>query len=73
MIAASRSVVFETAEQPAERRIVLLLLATHRADNEVTRIRCRAQKILEPFDRVSVRPLEVVEDEDERRRRLERL
>ena len=58
-------------EQPSERRIVLLLFRSHRADDEAARVGCRAQEILEPFNRVGIRPLQVVDDEDERRRRSE--
>lgn len=68
-----QTVGFETTEQPSERRIVLLLLGAQRADNEAAGIRRRAQEILQPFDRVRVRPLKVVEDEDERSRRMERV
>ena len=64
-------VALEMTEQPSERRIVLLLLRAHRADNEAARVGCRAHKILEPFDRVAIGPLQVVDDEDEGSRRSE--
>ena len=66
-------VALEVTEQPSERRIVLLLLGAHGADDEAARVGCRAHEILKPFDGVAVGPLQVVDDEDERSRRPERL
>ena len=66
-------VAFEMSEQPPERRIVLLLLGAHRADDEAARVGRRAQEVMKPLDRVGVRPLQIVENEHERRGRPERL
>ena len=66
-------VAFELAEQPSERRIVLLLLGAHRADDEAARVGRRAQEIVEPFDGVAVGPLQIVDDEHERSGGPERL
>src|SRR5580704_17078559 len=63
----------ELNEEASERRIVLLFFGAHRAVDQITRAGCRAKNILEPFDRIAVRPLQVVEDEDEGRRRSESL
>ena len=66
-------IALEVIEQPSERRIVLLFLRAYRADHEAARVGGRAQEIVEPFDRVRIRPLQVVNHEDERSRRPEYL
>ena len=66
-------VAFEVTEQRSETRIVLLLLRADRADQEAARVGCRSQEILEPFDGVCICPLQIVDDEDQRRRRPESL
>jgi hypothetical protein len=64
-------VAFEITQQPFERRIVLLFFDAHGADDETARVRCRPHEVVEPFDRVAVRPLEIIDDENERGRRPE--
>jgi hypothetical protein len=61
-------IALEVAEQSFERWIVLLLLRVHRSDNEAPRPGRRAHEVMEPFDRVAIGPLQVVDDEHERSR-----
>ena len=68
-----QTVAFEIATRRPSGGIVLLLLGAHGADDEAARAGRRAQEVLEPLDRVRVRPLQVVEDEHQRRGRSERL
>ena len=61
------------AEQSPERGIVLLLLGANRGDDETGGARGRTQKVVQPFDRVGIRPLQIIEYEHERSRGSERL
>ncbi len=66
-------VVLELPKQPDERRVVLLLFSPHGADDQAVRVGGRAHEVVKPFDRVAVRPLQIVKNEDERRGGSKRL
>src|SRR5262245_49923287 len=58
-------VAFELTQQSHERWVVLLLLRSHRADDQAWCVGRRSRKILQPFDGVTVGPLQIVDEEDE--------
>ena len=66
-------VVLELPKQPYQRRVVLLLFSPHGADDQTAGVYGRAHEIVKPFDRVAVRPLQIVKHEDERCSKSKRL
>jgi len=61
----------EISAKDAERRVIRLLFRPDRADDKRAEILRRAKKEMQPFERVRVAPLEIVDHEQQPSRRGE--
>ena len=63
----------ERGEQGFERRVVGSLFGAHCAQDQKLRPRLEAQQVMQPFERVAVAPLQIVDHQQERVRTPGRL
>ena len=60
------AIALEMSEQPTQGGVVLLLLGACGADDQTVHVVGRAHEVLQPVQGVAVRPLQVVDDENQR-------